>query len=253
MDTNIFASQKDFWSFVITFGASPALLSLFLSSIVLIAFIGALNRPFLVRTKASIDSITTHLGHLASWAALLMVLQQVIVVVMQSIFRLPEITFGPFGIGFSATPSWFSEELRLYNAFMIALASAYTLHRGGHVRVDLVFAKLSYRMKRVFDIFGTLFLLYPLMITIYFFSWGYMWKSIASASVNVLKGRYSWRHWSLEASTNPAGFNEIWIYKILIVVFSVLLMIQGLSIILRCIQELQDGEPKSRNNLAKVH
>ncbi len=195
-------------------------------------------------TRGIIDGFASRLGRFVCWFAVIMVVQQILVVMMQAIFKTPIMSVAPFGVGISETPQWFGEELRLYNALLIALGSAFTFLQGGHVRVDLIYGGVSFRTKRFIDLFGSLFLMTPLMMTIYFFSWGLMWRSIASASANPYRDSYRWRGWQLEASTNPSGFNEVYLYKILIFIFAVLMLFQALSMALRCIQELKEGEPE---------
>ena len=192
----LFSSQKVFFTAVMRFGASTTLLYSFFVLLVLLCALGLYKRAVLNRVSISIDYFSSAVGKAICWAALLMVLQQVAVICSQSIFRMPEMSFALFGLGFTGSVSWFSEELRLYNAALIALASAFTLIQGGHVRVDLLYEHFSYRLKRIVDILGTLFMLFPLYIAIYFFGWGQMWKSVASASVNVERGTYKWRSWS---------------------------------------------------------
>ena len=52
--------------------------------------------------------------------------------------------------------SWWSEELKLYNAMIVCLCATYTFVQGGHVRVDLVYSVVSYRTKRIIDMVGSM-------------------------------------------------------------------------------------------------
>ena len=87
-----------------------------------------------------------NVGRLMAWAGLLMVLQQIIIVFMQRIFTRPDISFG-FGIPLQFDISWFAEELKLYNALVVALCVTYTFVQGGHVRVDLIYSAVGHRAK----------------------------------------------------------------------------------------------------------
>ncbi len=237
-------SNKGFWSGVMRAGVSWTVLYGYIAIVVALLAATLVSSRIGERTRGVIDSFSSKIGRFVCWFALVMVVQQILVVMMQAIFKTPIMSVAPFGVGINATPQWFGEELRLYNALLIALGSAFTFLQGGHVRVDLIYGGVSFRAKRIIDLVGSLFLMTPLMMTIYFFSWGFMWRSIASSSANPYRDSYKWRGWQLEASTNPSGFNEVYLYKILILIFAVLMLLQALSMALRCIQELKEGEPE---------
>ena len=44
--------------------------------------------------------------------------------------------------------SWWSEELKLYNAMVVALCCTYTFVQGGHVRVDLIYSAVGSAPRR---------------------------------------------------------------------------------------------------------
>lgn len=246
-------SNKGFWSGVMRAGVSWTMLYGYIGLVVALLVATIVSSRIGEAVRGVIDGVASKLGRWVCWFALIMVVQQILVVFMQAIFKTPIMSIAPFGVGLSQTPQWFGEELRLYNALLIALGSAFTFLEGGHVRVDLIYGGVSFRVKRAIDLFGSLFFMMPLMMTIYFFSWGLMWRSIASSSVNPFRDSYRWRGWQLEASTNPSGFNEVYLYKILIFVFAVLMLFQALSMALRCIQELKEGEPEGGDPQAIQH
>ena len=101
------------------------------------------------------------LGRVAAWAGLLMVLQQTMIVFLQRIFRVSDISVGPFGTAFTRDLSWYSEELKLYNAMIVCLCVAWTFIQGGHVRVDLVYSAVSHRTKRAIDMAGCVLFMVP--------------------------------------------------------------------------------------------
>ena len=63
--------------------------------------------------------------------------------------------------------SWWAEELKFYNALVVALCCTYTFVQGGHVRVDLFYAPASFRTKKVIDMFGSIFFMMPMAVIIW--------------------------------------------------------------------------------------
>jgi TRAP-type mannitol/chloroaromatic compound transport system permease small subunit len=77
-----------------------------------------------------------------------MVLQQVMVIFLQSIFRAADISLGPFGVDFTQNVGWYSDSLKLWNAIIVCMCCAWTFVQGGHVRVDLFYAGARFRTKK---------------------------------------------------------------------------------------------------------
>jgi len=115
-----------------------------------------------------LEGIGNTIGRVFAWAGFLMVLQQILIVFLQRVFAVSEISLG-FGITFSRDVSWWSEELKLYNAMIVCLCVAYTFIQGSHVRVDLVYSVVKYRTKRVIDMFGSLFFMVPMAVLIWLY------------------------------------------------------------------------------------
>jgi TRAP-type mannitol/chloroaromatic compound transport system permease small subunit len=96
-------------------------------------------------------------------------------------------------------------------AFMLAIP--YTLNQGGHVRVDLIYGRLSPRQQALVDFIGHLLLLLPLSIFLFWSSLPY----VASA----------WR--TLEGSGDTGGIPAIFLLKTIIPVMAALLFLQGVA------------------------
>ena len=120
------------------------------------------------------------IGRFAAWAGLLMVLQQIVIVFMQRIFAASQISLG-FGKSITFDVSWWSEELKLYNAMIVALCATYTFVQGGHVRVDLVYATVRYRTRKIIDMVGSLVFMMPMAVLIWMYGWFFMWRHLDHA------------------------------------------------------------------------
>jgi TRAP-type mannitol/chloroaromatic compound transport system permease small subunit len=113
------------------------------------------------------------------------------------------------------------------------VASAYTFIEGGHVRVDLIYSQLSDRGKKISDIFGTLFFLFPSSILLWWFSWPLATNSMfQQRPINIWSTKASWRGFKWEAS-GTAEFSWVWTFKFLILVFAGLMFIQAFTFLLR--------------------
>jgi hypothetical protein len=72
---------------VVYYGASVQLFFLFFNTLVAVFVIGIFYRRFLWGVVVGLEGFANVVGRIAAWAGLLMVLQQVMVIFLQSIFR----------------------------------------------------------------------------------------------------------------------------------------------------------------------
>ncbi|MEJ2405613.1 MAG: TRAP transporter small permease subunit [Candidatus Thiodiazotropha sp.] len=155
-----------------------------------------------------IDTFNEGLGRAVSWLSLLMVLVTVTIVVLRYVFDLGWI--------------WLQESVTYMHASLFLVGAAYTLKHEGHVRVDIFYQRFSPRGQAWIDLFGTLGLLLPVCLFILSVSWDYVAQS-----------------WSLhEGSREAGGLDGVYLLKSLILVMAVLLLLQGLSLVLRCLERL---------------
>ena len=105
----------------IYYGASVELFFAVLDIVLVITIIGLIRPAFMWGCVRVLEGFANTVGRTAAWVGLLMVLQQVMIVFLQSIFRLGELTISPVGFGFTQSVGWFTEELKLYNAMVVAL------------------------------------------------------------------------------------------------------------------------------------
>ena len=210
--------------------------------------IGLWRRPILWAVVRGIEALNNTVGRFAAWAVLIMVLQQVMIVSLQRIFRVSEITIGPFGYVFTKDLSWFAEELKLYNAMIVTLCAAYTFVQGGHVRVDLVYSAVKYRTKRVIDMMASLFFVLPFMTFVWMFGWYFLWRHLVTPKVSVtdklemLERKARIMRWNVETiSFSPNGFDGYFLFKVLLVSFAGLMFLQGLAFFYRNLLEYIEG------------
>jgi TRAP-type mannitol/chloroaromatic compound transport system permease small subunit len=239
----------------IYYGASIELF--FALSIILIFYtvIAVLYRPLMWKTVTSLETLANTTGRFFSWAGLTMVLIQIVIIFIQRIFAVSEITIG-FGLAFSFDVSWWSESLKLYNAMIVALCVTYTFVQGGHVRVDLVYSVVSYRAKRVIDMFGSIFFMLPAAILLWMYSWFFMWRHLivpkpsASDTVEKLVMKARALRWNVETiGFSPNGFNAYFLFKMLILAYTGLIMIHAISFFYRSFLEWSEGEESEGKHL----
>ncbi len=155
-----------------------------------------------------IDAANEHVGRVASWLALLMVLLQFVVVVMRYIF----------GWGFIAM----QEGVIYLHATLFLVGAGYTLLHGGHVRVDIFYRDARPRLRALIDLLGVILFLMPVCVIIGWASWPYVGQS-----------------WSVfESSAETSGIPAIYTLKSMIMAFVVLISLQGLSLALNAVLTL---------------
>ncbi len=240
----------------IYYGASKEFLFVIVDIFLVITIIGVIYRPFLWRVVGIIEGFSNSVGRFFAWAGLIMVLQQVLIVFLQRIFRVSEISIGPFGAVFTKDLSWFGEELKLYNAMIVALVAAYTFVQGGHVRVDLVYARVGFKAKKVIDMFGSLFFIMPTMFLIWMFGWFFMWRNLvtpkfsASATLESMMRKAPYLKENIELiGFSPNGFNAYFLFKVLLISFAFMMIAQGAGFFYRSLLEFIEGKDSEGKNL----
>ena len=241
---------------VVYYGASAEVYLLFCIVFTGIFVAGVLNREFLWRVVFGLEGFSNMVGRLAAWAGLLMVLQQIMVIFLQAIFRVSDIGLGPAGLGFDRPLGWWGDGLKLYNAIVVCLCCAYTFVQGGHVRVDLFYAGARYRTKRIIDMFGSLVFMIPALLLIWHYSWFFMWRHLINPKVNasdtleglIRKARaFRWQPETIGFS--PNGFDAYFLFKVLIVAFAFMMLLQAVTFFYRSYLEFTGGEREQGRGL----
>ena len=137
-------------------------------------------------------------GKLVSWFALLMVMVTFTVVLLRYVFDTGSIAL--------------QESITYLHASIFLIGAAWTMQQDAHVRVDIFYARFNSETRAWVDLIGSLLLLLPVMVFITWVSWEYISDSWA---VN-------------EGSREAGGLAGVYLLKTLILVFTGLLILQGL-------------------------
>lgn len=209
---------------------------------------GIFSHRFLWGVTRGLEGLANGLGRFFAWAGLLMVLQQIIIVFIQRIFATPEIAIG-VGTAFTRDISWWAEELKLYNAMIVAMCVSYTFVQGGHVRVDLVYSAVSFRTKKVIDMVGSLIFMLPAAVLTWMYGWFFLWRHLvvpkpsASDTLDRLLTKARALRWNVETiGFSPNGFDAYFLFKVLLVAYAGLVFVHGWAFFYRSYLEFREGE-----------
>jgi len=141
-------------------------------------------------------------GRSVSWLVLLMVMVTFLVVVFRYVFDMGWIAL--------------QESISYFHSLVFLVGAAYTLKHNAHVRVDIIYDRLSDKSKAWVDLLGHIF---PYVTD-------------------------SWR--VTEGSREAGGLPAVYLLKSAILVMAALLMIQGSALILRALLAVtQPPSPKA--------
>ncbi|MEM9394479.1 MAG: TRAP transporter small permease subunit [Pseudomonadota bacterium] len=242
-------SNKENLMRVVYYGASVELFFLLFNLALIVWIVGLFHRPFLWGAVSGMEAFANGVGRIAAWAGLVMVLQQIMVIFLQSVFRQGEISLAPFGVGIMEPVGWWSDSLKLWNAVVVCLCCAWTFVQGGHVRVDLFYARVSYRTKRVVDMLGAVVFMIPALVLMWFYAWFFLWRHLITPKVNatdplertLMKARAV--RWNVETiGFSPNGFDAYILFKILLLAFCATMLIQAVAVFYRACLECIEGE-----------
>ena len=151
----------------------------------------------------AIETFTEATGRAISWLTLAMVALVVVVVVLRYCLGLGSIAL--------------QESVTYIHATVFMLGLAFTLKRGGHVRVDIFYRQLSPRHKALVDLVGGLLFLLPVSVLIFVASWDYVFAS-----------------WVIgETSAENTGLPFVYLLKTLMLIMPVTLSLQGIAEIIK--------------------
>lgn len=245
-------SNKEAVMRFVYYGGSVEFFFVVFTFVLILTGIGMWRNAFMWGMVRGLEGLANATGRLCAWAGLLMVIQQIVIVFVQRIFARPDMAFG-VGIPLQFDISWFAEELKLYNALVVALCVTYTFVQGAHVRVDLVYSAVSFRAKRMIDMFGSLVFMLPTAIITWMYGWYFLWRHLivpkpsASDTLDRLLMKSRAMRWNVETiGFSPNGFNGYFLFKILLVAFAGLIFIHAVAFFFRSYLEWREG-PESEN------
>ncbi|KIC43013.1 C4-dicarboxylate ABC transporter permease [Ruegeria sp. ANG-R] len=239
------------------YGGSVEFFFVVFTLFLIVTAVGIWKNQFLWGCVRGLEAFANTFGRFFAWAGLLMVLQQIVIVFMQRVFTRPDISFG-FGIPLQMDVSWWAEELKLYNAMVVCLCCTYTFVQGGHVRVDLIYAGISHRAKRVVDMCGAVLFMMPMAVLTWMYGWYFMWRHLivpkpsASDTLDRLLAKSRALRWNVETiGFSPNGFNAYFLFKILLVAFAAMVFLHAIAFLYRSYLEYVEGPESAGKYLDK--
>jgi len=158
------------------------------------------------------DRLSAWFGKAFAWTILIMTFGIAYEVVVRKFFRAPT--------------SWAFDVSYIMYGTLFMMAGAYTLSRDGHVRADFIYRLWRPRTQAAVELILYFLFFFPGVIALIISGWKYAARS--------------WQY--LEVSSNsPAGI-PIYQFKTVIVAAGILLFIQGIAQVFRCIHCMRTGE-----------
>jgi TRAP-type mannitol/chloroaromatic compound transport system permease small subunit len=162
-----------------------------------------------------------------TWLALLVVAAELSIVLSRFIFSYEQAFQGDL--------------VRFWYGALFLFASAYTLYEDGHVRVDVVYAGLSSRMKGLVNIWGSLLLGMTLCVTVLAIGMAGKSSIINSALL------------SFEVSQSGFGMYVKYLMAGFLGIFAITMMIQFAAYILESLADYRDEPGKRQIAEASAH
>ena len=156
----------------------------------------------LLRLSALIDRLNELVGRTLYWLILAMVLISTANAIIRKFFN-------------ASSNAWLELQWYLFSVVFLCCAG-YALLRKEHIRIDIVASHLSDRANHRIALFGHLFFLIPLCVMMLYESWPYFMESVRID----------------EHSSNAGGLVR-WPAKLTIIVGFALLLLQGISEVIK--------------------
>ena len=166
----------------------------------------------LLKLSSLIDRLTELVGKSIIWLVLVVTL----IAAGNAIMR--------YTINYSSN-AFLEIQWYLFSAIFL-FGAGYTLMRNEHVRIDLIAGRLSKRAQTWIDIFGIIFFLLPMAIAVMYMSWPIFLLALDNN----------------EQSSNAGGL-ALWPVRLLVPIGFFLLVIQGISELIKRIGFLQGRCP----------
>ncbi len=167
---------------------------------------------FLVGYIRAVSAINRWLGQAFSWLALAVVLVCFAVVVQRYFFR--------------ATQLWMQDLYVWLSGAMFTGVAGFALLRNDHVRVDIFYRPWPVRRKAIADLIGVVAFLLPFVLVVANYAWPFVQRS--------------WRIY--EGSANVGGMPGLFVLKSFILLFCLLVGLQGIAWAFRAILVLAGRE-----------
>ena len=164
----------------------------------------------------AIDQLSKTIGHAFAWCALILVVGTCYEVFIRYVMNDPT--------------SWAFDLSYLMYGALFFMAGAYTLSRGGHVRADMFYRLWPERAQATVELVLYLLFFFPGILALCIAGWSYGTESLRIQEVSV---------------NSPAGV-PIWPLKMMIPIGGMLMALQGIADVLRCVLCLKEGKWPTR-------
>lgn len=147
-----------------------------------------------------LTAVNTVIGRLTAWLVIYMTLMQFVVVIMRYVFSYGSIQM--------------QESIWYLHGLLFMLGAGYTLAKEGHVRLDVFYRAATERTRAWINLIGAVVCLVPFCIVNFDLAWSFVLNS-----------------WAVrEGSTEAAGLPYIYLFKTVILIFSVLVAMEGVAL-----------------------
>ncbi|MDM5334249.1 TRAP transporter small permease subunit [Ureibacillus composti] len=164
-----------------------------------------------------IDSISDWVGKIGSWSILVIMVLVVFEVVSRRVFNAPTI--------------WTFETLTMLYGFHFMIVASYALLHKAMVSVDSIYEKFSTRNRAILDILSYIFLYFPFVGGVFYYSLEFVSKS-----------------WAIKETTNSLLAAPVYLYKTIIPIVFGLLILQGISEVIKQVLILKSGGNPETDN-----
>ena len=154
---------------------------------------------FLINILNIFNNINKFAGYFCAFLVVFMTINVFVVVLLRYLF----------GISFI----WMQETYVWMHAYIFMLGAGFTYLNDDHVRIDILYKSSSPLYRAIVDLIGNLILLLPFLSIIWIFSYPFVFKS-----------------WKMgEISREAGGLSMLYLLKLAILLFVILLFIQAIS------------------------
>lgn len=160
-----------------------------------------------------IDKVSDVVGKIGSWSILIIMFLVVYEVIKRRIFNAPTI--------------WSFEIVTMFFGTYFMIVASYGLLHKSHVAVDTIYEKFSDRGRAILEIISYLLLYFPFVISIFYFSL----RTVGNA-------------WAIKETSSSLFGAPVYLFKTVIPITFGLLILQGISQVLKQIVILTVKEQK---------
>ena len=174
----------------------------------------------LLKISAYLNWISDVVGQTIAWLVVAMASMQFTVVVLRYVFSWGAIKM--------------QESIWYMHGMIFTFCAGYTLLKERHVRIDVFYGSFSEYQKAIVNAFGSVLFIFPVCYITWFFGFSY----VANA----------WK--VMEGSTEGTGLHYVYLLKTSILIFAILLALQGLSLLCSSLHTILTTAQNNRKGLA---